>query len=290
MKSMTGFGRDERNANGVTVALQVSSVNRKNLEVVCSLPKEVQFLERKVSDIARKYVSRGRLQFSVEIRNEENGVAGLPSDDSLAAAVSYLKRNAEKHGTSFDLDTRMLVDLASMIEAEAGSLPEDTVEELLVNAANAALEQLVAMREQEGLALKSDLVDRCRNLKKLVKELRKVAPDMVAKHRENLLARLEQADLDLSSDDERVLKEIAIFADRCDITEELIRLDSHFEQFAQLLETEGAVGRSIEFLVQEIAREINTSGSKSCSIEASKLVLVMKNELERIREQIANVE
>lgn len=184
----------------------------------------------------------------------------------------------------------MLVDLASMIEAEAGSLPEDIVEDLLVDAASSALQELTAMREQEGAALKADLELRCRNLKRLAEDLRKVVPDMVTKHRENLLARLEQADLELSSDDERVLKEIAIFADRCDISEELTRLDSHFEQFAQSLEVEGAIGRSIEFLVQEIAREINTSGSKSCSIEASRLVLGMKNELERIREQVANVE
>jgi len=287
---MTGFGRAERSADGVTVALQISSVNRKNLEIVCSLPKELQFLERKVTDVARNRVSRGRLQFSVEIRNEEGGVAGLPSDESLAAAVGYLKRNAEKHSVLFELNTQALVDLASMIEAEAGSLPEETVEALLLETTSEAMNQLIAMREQEGTALKSDLSERVVRLKKLVGELGIVAPDMVAKHRENLLVRLEQANLELAADDERVLKEISIFADRCDISEELTRLDSHFEQFGQMLEKEGAIGRSIEFLVQEIGREINTSGSKSCSIEASKLVLGMKNELERIREQIANVE
>jgi len=287
---MTGFGRAERSADGVTVALQISSVNRKNLEIVCSLPKELQFLERKVTDVARNRVSRGRLQFSVEIRNEEGGVAGLPSDESLAAAVGYLKRNAEKHSVLFELNTQALVDLASMIEAEAGSLPEETVEALLLETTSEAMNQLIAMREQEGTALKSDLSERVVRLKELVGELGIVAPDMVAKHRENLLVRLEQANLELAADDERVLKEISIFADRCDISEELTRLDSHFEQFGQMLEKEGAIGRSIEFLVQEIGREINTSGSKSCSIEASKLVLGMKNELERIREQIANVE
>jgi len=287
---MTGFGRAERSADGVTVALQISSVNRKNLEIVCSLPKELQFLERKVTDVARNRVSRGRLQFSVEIRNEEGGVAGLPSDESLAAAVGYLKRNAEKHSVLFELNTQALVDLASMIEAEAGSLPEETVEALLLETTSEAMNQLIAMREQEGTALKSDLSERVVRLKELVGELGIVAPDMVAKHRENLLVRLEQANLELAADDERVLKEISIFADRCDISEELTRLDSHFEQFGQMLEKEGAIGRSIEFLVQEIGREINTSGSKSCSIEASKLVLGMKNELERIREQIANIE
>ncbi len=290
MKSMTGFGRAESGSNGIVVSAQVSSVNRRNFEAICSLPKEFQHLERKVVELTRGVAARGRFQFSIEIRDETGAASGLPSEDQLASAIKRLKEIAIKNDVSFSLDTLGLIELSRLIEAEPASISDDTVEKSLLEAAKGALDKLVSMRIQEGGTLQSDLKARGNRLRELVVKVREVAPGMLEKHRENLLSRLEQAGLTISTDDERVLKELALFADRCDISEELTRLESHFEQFEQLLDKEEAVGRSLEFLVQEVAREINTTGSKSSSIEVSRLVLEMKNELERIREQVANVE
>ncbi|EDY84302.1 conserved hypothetical protein TIGR00255 [Verrucomicrobiia bacterium DG1235] len=290
MKSMTGFGRCEVAEDGVVVSLRVSSVNRKNLEVMCSLPKELQQLERQVQDRVRKVAARGRFQFSLEVRQDGAANGGLPSDEQVDAALTRLKGIAERHGAAFEVNADLLVQVSRLLEHEDAGLPEKTAETLLFRAVDTALEELVAMREREGAALKSDLETRRGNLVTLVEQVKEQAPGMVDKYRENLLARLEQGGLELDVNDDRVLREIALFADRCDISEEITRLESHLEQFAQLIEKEEAIGRPLEFLLQEVGREINTSGSKASSIEVSRLVLEMKNELERIREQVANVE
>lgn len=287
---MTGFGRCEVAEGGVVVSLRVSSVNRKNLEVVCSLPKELQQLERQVQERVRLVADRGRFQFSLDVRQDGAVSGGLPSDEQMDAALSRLKSIADRHGANFQVDADLLVQVSRLLEREAEALPEKTAEKLLFQAVDTALAELVAMREAEGAALKVDLETRLLSIASLVSQVKEKAPGMVSKYRENLLARLEQGGLELDVNDDRVLREIALFADRCDISEEITRLASHLEQFAQLIAKDEAVGRPLEFLLQEVGREINTSGSKASSIEVSRLVLEMKNELERIREQVANVE
>ncbi len=290
MKSMTGFGRSELSEEGVTVSVQISSVNRKSLDIMCILPKEFQQLERQVVEKTRNRIGRGRIQFSIEIKDERNELAGLPSDVQIDAGIERLKRITERHGGSIEITPQVVVDLARLLESEASALPVEVVERLLMKCADAALEELVSMREYEGAALREDLETRCIVMKNTLNAVGKLAPEMVKKHRENLLGRLEQAGLEIDVEDERVLREIALFADRCDVSEEITRLDSHLGQFSDLLDKDEPVGRSIEFLIQEIAREINTIGSKSSSIDVSKSALSLKNELERIREQVANVE
>ncbi len=290
MKSMTGFGRSELSEEGVTVSVQISSVNRKSLDIMCILPKEFQQLERQVVEKARNRIGRGRVQFSIEIKDERNESAGLPSNDQVDAGIERLKRITERHGGSSEITPQVVVDLARLLESETIVLPVEVVDRLLMKCADGALEELVAMRECEGAALRDDLEMRCIAMRNTLEEVGKLAPEMVKKHRENLLGRLEQAGLEIDIEDERVLREIALFADRCDVSEEITRLDSHLGQFSELLDKDEPVGRSIEFLIQEIAREINTIGSKSSSIDISKSALSLKNELERIREQVANVE
>jgi uncharacterized protein (TIGR00255 family) len=257
---------------------------------MCILPKELQQLERKVVEKARNRIGRGRIQFSIEIKDERNESAGLPSDDQIDAGIERLKRVTERHGGSIEITPQVVVNLARLLESEASVLPVEVVERLLMKCADAALEELVSMRENEGAVLREDLGNRCIVMRNTLNEVGKLAPEMVKKHRENLLGRLEQAGLEIDVEDERVLREMALFADRCDVSEEITRLYSHLGQFSDLLDKVEPVGRSIEFLIQEIAREINTIGSKSSSIDVSKSALSLKNELERIREQVANVE
>ncbi|MCH6256444.1 YicC family protein [Puniceicoccaceae bacterium K14] len=289
MNSMTGFGRTEVTRDGVVVALQVSSVNRKNLEVVCNLPRDLQRLERSVSEQVRKLAGRGRFQFSFEIKGE-TASSSLPGDEQIDSAIARLKEVAQRNDSVFELNGEVLVSLVRLLDADGADIPEEIVESLIREGVDLVLKELLAMRAQEGVALFEDLSARRLKLKALVSEIRELAPEMVENYRKNLFTRLQQADLDFDLDDERVLKEIALFADRCDISEELTRLESHFEQFEQLLSKKEPVGRPLEFLMQEIGREVNTTGSKACIIEISRKVMEMKNELERIREQIANVE
>ena len=290
MKSMTGFGRSELIEEGVTVYVQISSINRKSLDIMCILPKEFQQLERQVVKKTRNRIGRGRIQFSIEIKDERNELAGLPSDDQIDAGIERLKRITERHDGSIEITPQVVVDLARLQESEANVLPVGVDEQLLMKCADAALDELISMRENEGAALREDIGNRCIVMRNTLNEMEKLAPEMVKKHRENLLGRLEQAGLEIDVEDERVLREMALFADRCDVSEEITRLYSHLGQFSDLLDKADPVGRSMEFLIQEIAREINTIGSKSSSINVSKSALSLKNELERIREQVANVE
>jgi len=290
MRSMTGFGRCETAEQGLAVALRVSSVNRKSLEVVCSLPKGLQQLDQKLQQRVRSVASRGRFQFSIEVKADSVAAAGLPSDAQFDAALERLRRLAERHEAPFSIDSALLVQLSALLEEGELDLPDEASERLVLKAVDGALEDLVAMREREGAALLRDLRGRAETMQRLLGEVRARAPEMVARYREVLFARLEQAGLELDLGDERVLREIALFADRCDVSEEITRLGSHLEQLFELLGKSEPVGRPLEFLLQEMGREVNTCGSKSSTIEVSRVVLEMKNELERLREQVANVE
>ena len=157
MKSMTGFGRSELSEEGVTVSVQISSVNRKSLDIMCILPKEFQQLERQVVEKTRNRIGRGRIQFSIEIKDERNESAGLPSDVQIDAGIERLKRITERHGGSIEITPQVVVDLARLLESEASALPVEVVERLLMKCADAALEELVSMREYEGAALREDL-------------------------------------------------------------------------------------------------------------------------------------
>ena len=287
---MTGFGSYEKARNGIVVSLQVSSVNRKNLEVVCSLPKDLQQLDRKVQEAVRSVASRGRFQFSIDISKEDAAISILPDDEKIDAVLARLKEITERHGDPFAVDGHLLVQVSKLLEGEVQMRSDEAEEALFLKAVEEALKSLVSMREKEGEALKSDLKQRGDRLSVFIAEIKELAPEMVEKYRETLYGRLDQAGLELDISDERVLREIALFADRCDISEEITRLESHMEQYRLLLEKNEPVGRPLEFLLQEVGREINTTGSKTSLIEISKLVLEMKNELERIREQVANVE
>jgi len=291
MNSMTGFGRAERSGGGLRVAAQASSVNRRSFEAVCSFGKDYLWLERKAVELVRSRVARGRVQVAVEIVDERRGSSAFPSDEVMDAAVQRLERLAARRKIPAAIDAPLLVALAQLAVEEPERPAEASVEPLLLEALEEALEGLAAMRAAEGEALRADLRERLARLRSGLEGVEAASEGMVEAHRERLFARLKQSGLDLDLDDERVLKEVALFADRSDISEELTRLRSHLDQFETLLDKEGEpVGRPLEFLLQEIGREVNTLGSKASAIEATRGVIEMKKELERIREQAANVE
>ncbi len=290
MKSMTGFGRGVASLGSHTLNVQVSSVNRKTLDLLVKLPEEWESLETEIGEQVRKVVARGRVSVVVELTGE-NGVGELVWDeDEIGEVLDRLSDLADTRGVTFQPTAELLWSVANS-RRKAANLP---VAEAAAPAIKAALGEALrgfgAMRAKEGEALLIDFITRLNTLRTHVDAIAGRAPQVTTGYREQLLARLRTAGLELDVNDERVLKEIALFADRCDVTEELTRLRSHFEQLTALIKSPGEIGRKAEFILQEIGREVNTIGSKANDLAISRAVIELKNELERVREQMANVE
>ena len=291
MNSMTGYGRGEAARGGAKFTVEISTVNRKQAELSLYLPRELDALESRARDEINAKVSRGRIAARVQWTAKSGERAQVEIDRNLANqyAKEYRKLAADlKLGGEVSLDT--ILRAPGVLQTSEEELDVESLWTPLRTAVRAALKELLAMRAREGANLKKDLQKRIDALQKTVKAVKRQAPKTVRRHREALLDRLNQSGLDLKLDDERVLKEVALFADRIDITEELTRLESHFGQFADYAKAKGPVGRTLDFLSQEMNREVNTIGSKANDPVISRLVVAMKSELEKFREQVQNVE
>ena len=290
MKSMTGYGRASAPLGTHTLTVQVSSVNRKTLDLTVKLPREWEGLETLVGELVRQNAVRGKVHVEVELTGKP-GAAEIDWDEAAAAALfKRLAQFSSSRGVDFKPTPELLLTLLNS-QRSGSSLPGvETAEPVVADTLAAALKAFSAMRAKEGEALLKDFLQRLDTLSRHIGIVAARAPQVPAGYRDTLHKRLREAGLELDLGDERVLKEIALFADRCDITEELTRLRSHLDQFVALLKSGGEIGRKSEFILQEIGREVHTIGSKANDLEISKNVIELKNELERIREQIANVE
>jgi uncharacterized protein (TIGR00255 family) len=290
---MTGFGRSSLDVAGAGIRIQVEihSVNRKTLDIQISAPREWSGHEAIFSEWIGGAFQRGRVnvQIKVELAKDSSDSLAI-NTEAMALTLNDLKAFAQAQGFDFTPDSSFILDLARSVK-DRSSLPSwKELKESLQEAFNAALADISAMRLQEGAALADDLRERIAKLEVLRKQIEKKASGSTQRYRNALLERLKQLELELDVSDERVLKEVAIYADRSDISEETTRLSSHFEQFLGFLSADEATGRKMDFLCQEIHREFNTTGSKSNDIEITRLVIEGKNALERIREQVQNIE
>lgn len=292
MNSMTGFGRGEaRQADGTTWVVECSSVNRKQLELSVNLPRDLHDLEPQVRALVSAACSRGRV--NVHIRSDAAETAGqLQINEAVAAQyVEKLQGLADRLGLAREITLGEISRLPGVLSGEAAPKTEpETVWPPVEEALKAALAAFLAMRATEGLHLRDEIEARLQTIETLAGQIAAKAP-LVPEHQRTILRqRLEQAGLPLPLDDERLLKEIALFADRTDISEELSRAASHLKQFRTYLASAEPVGRSLDFLVQEFFREFNTMGSKCNNAEIAHAVVSAKTELEKIREQIQNIE
>ncbi|MDI1319414.1 MAG: DUF1732 domain-containing protein, partial [bacterium] len=240
-------------------------------------------------DAVRKVVLRGKVHVAVEVEGKVS--ANTDWDQAaIGATLDQLGKLAKKRGVKFEPTADLLWQIANA-QRPGTKLPADEkTAALLLKTLDQALRGLAGMRAREGESLLIDFLGRLEKLHAPAETIAHRAPQISGFYKEALLARLRQAGLELDVTDDRVLKEVALFADRCDVSEEITRLRSHFGQFKDLLRTKGEVGRKAEFLLQEIGREIHTIGSKANDLAISQQVIEFKNELERVREQIANVE
>jgi uncharacterized protein (TIGR00255 family) len=293
MKSMTGYGRGESAQNGFKLTVEVGAVNRKQIELVLALPRELDPLEPQVRDEINRRVSRGRLTVRVSLHLADEKWArrvrlNVPLARAFAQELAGLGKELNLPGP-VALDTLMRVP--GVIETDEAAEDAEMFWPALRAALAKALAALVRMREQEGANLARDLKARVAAMRKLAASVAKRAPATAKRYRAQLLARLSNAGLaNISPDDERVLKEVVLFADRADIAEELTRLQSHFQQFDACLKSAEPVGRMLDFLAQEMNREVNTIGAKANDARISRAVVRLKTEVERFREQVQNVE
>jgi len=289
MNSMTGYGRASGPLGTFTLTIQVSSVNRKSLDLSVALPGPWESLEPAVGEQVRRVAVRGKVHVDVELTGVKG--AGPAWDEAAAAeALSRLEAFAEGRGVPFTPTPELLWQILNGQRLAAELPPADEAAPQVAALLDEALREFAAMRAKEGEALLVDFLTRLGTLGRHVAAVAERAPQVPAAYREQLFKRLREAGLELDLADERVLKEIALFADRCDVTEEITRLRSHLHQLEALLKSGKEIGRKAEFLLQEIGREVHTIGSKANDLAVSRHVIELKNELERIREQIANVE
>ena len=291
MKSMTGFGRGEAQRSGVTWSVECSSVNRKQLEVAVNLPRELSELENVVRTEVSATVSRGRVNVAVRRESGAAGADAVRIDQELAAHYYHAM-----HALALKLDIPPEISLTDITrlpgvitQAQTEIASEDvwpSVQEALAG----ALKQMNTMRSAEGASLRSDIETRLALIESLLESIRAKAATVPEHQRKVLRQRLEDAGLPLPLDDERLVKEIALFADRTDISEELTRAASHVKQFRAYLDSDAPAGRSLDFLLQEFFREFNTMGSKCNNAEIAHHVVTAKTELEKIREQVQNAE
>lgn len=290
MHSMTGFGRGTHATENVVVRVEAASVNRKQGEVHFFMPRDLAELEPRLRKHVLGRISRGRVNINVNLEHPSGSAGGVKVDlgkaRALAAAFKELSTALEQPIEPESTDYLRAPDVFVFEEA----YEVDQIWAALEPALNEALDGLLTMRAEEGADLKVELERILVVIEDLTNQIEEHAPSVITAHRENLLRRLREAELDLNPDDDRVLKEIALFADRCDITEELTRLRSHFRKFYSYVETPGVVGRSMDFLCQEINREFNTIGSKANDATLAQAVVNAKTEVEKIREQVQNIE
>jgi len=288
MHSMTGFGRGESVADGVAWRAEISSVNRKQLEIVVNLPRELAELEIPLRNRLAQKISRGRVQVSV-LADRGSSHGALRVDEALAKQYAEeLLRLSQTLGVQSP--TADMTRWPGVFTLEQSTWSPEQATPHVEKALDAALTQMLAMRQQEGAHLKADIITRLDGLHALFQEAQTLAPQIVLKQRDALRQRLADAGLPLPLDDERLLKEIALFADRCDVTEEITRAESHIAQFRAYMEGSVPSGRSLDFLSQELFREINTMGSKASDAALAQIAVRAKTELEKIREQVQNVE
>lgn len=291
MRSMTGFGAAAVEKAGLSLRAEVRAVNHRYLQLKLRLPSELAFLEPEVERAVRQRVERGALTLSVAA----TAGAALSAPQVDVAAARVYKQKLERLARELDLppvvDLALLAGLPGVIGADMDEGQLQREERLLHQAVAGALDALDEMREREGAALARDLQRSAKSIAALVRRIEKRMPQVVRAHHEALKQRVsELMDGRSGLSDADLARELALIADRLDVTEELTRLGSHIEQLGVLLEKSGAVGRQLDFLVQEFLREANTIGSKCSDAQAAHLVVELKTWIERLREQVQNIE
>lgn len=291
IKSMTGFGRAEEIIGGRDIIVEIRSVNHRYYEFSARVPRVYGYIEEKLKSYLNGRISRGKVEVSVSVSAVEAKDTVVEINKNVAKGyVDALRSVGEELGLADDLTLSQLVRLPDVFTVRKSADDEEAVWDSIRQVADAAAAKFVSMREAEGRKMRDDVLERAAVIERLVGEVERLSPISAENYRNKLYSRLCEVLADKNIDEQRILTEAAIFADKTAVAEETVRLRSHIRQLRDMLELSEPVGRKLDFLIQEFNREANTIGSKAQDIAVTKIVVELKSEIEKIREQIQNIE
>lgn len=291
IKSMTGFGRSEQIINGKEITVEIKSVNHRYFEFNCRCPRGMGFLDDKIKNFLQQKISRGKVDVYVSIGNDDEKEAVVTVNHSLAGGyVNALKELADTYNIPNDTTVSSLARYSDIFTVHKAPDDEDKLWEDVKLPLEDALNKFIGMRESEGEKMYKDISDRCQTILNLVSQVEERSPKTVEEYKNKLTQRINEFLEGASVDEQRIITEVAIFADKVAVAEETVRLRSHFEQLADVMAANVPAGRKIDFILQEMNRETNTIGSKVQDAQLAHIVVDIKSELEKIREQVQNIE
>ena len=293
IRSMTGFGRGEFSDGKRNIIAEIKTVNHRYADITVKMPKRYSFAEEKIKGIIKKQVKRGKADVSIIVENLTEGDITVTMNTPVAEQyVARLREMKEHFNLGGDIDISLVSSMPDVLKAIPDVADEEEVSSAICKAVELAASNLDDMRIREGEKLAADLMNRGETIKEIVRKIGVRAPEVAKEYKDKMYGRIQELLEDkVDVPEERILVEAAIFADKASITEELVRLDSHMDQLKMFLtEGGGAIGKKLDFLVQEMNRETNTIGSKANDIEITSLMLEAKSEIEKIREQVQNIE
>ena len=291
MKSMTGYGRARQVLHGRTVTVELRAVNHRYLDCTVKAPRQFGFLDDVVKKAAAARIARGKTEIYVSVETDEGGDLSVTVNHALAErSLTALRELSEKYGLRDDVTVMSLAKMPDVLGSERIEQDADELTQDVLTVFSEACDGFDQMREREGEKLAEDVRSRAAVIETLVTEVEKRSPERVAEYREKLLARMREVLEGTDVDETRIVTEAAIYADKTAVDEETVRLRSHLQQLDGMLNEEKPVGRKLDFLVQEMNREANTIGSKANDVSMAQTVVNIKSEIEKIREQIQNIE
>ena len=291
MKSMTGYGRAREERNGRTITVELRAVNHRYLDCTVKAPRQYGFLDDAVKKAAASRIARGKVEIFVSVETQEGGDIAVTVNHTLAKRyLDALHDLSETYGLRDDVTVAVLAKMPDVLGSERIEQDADELTHDVLAVFSKACDGFDEMRLREGEKLADDVRSRCAAIERMVGEVETRSPERVKEYREKLLARMQEVLADTSIDETRILTEAAIYADKTAVDEETVRLRSHLAQLEEMLQAEGPIGRKLDFLIQEFNREANTIGSKCSDVALSRVVVDLKGEIEKIREQVQNIE
>lgn len=290
LKSMTGFGRAEKAVDQFNIKVNLKSVNHRYLDLAVRVPKYYYFVEDKIRQTASKYISRGKVEVFVSVERTEGTDKSITLDKDVAASYINALRVASELGVEDDVKISTIAQYHDIFKIETDEADEEYITKIITDVFCEAAEDFVNTRVNEGKNMEADICSHLDNLESNLHEVEKRYPEIVAEYRARLEKKINEVLGDVNVEETRIIAEAAIYAERTDIGEETVRLASHIKEFRKAIKTDQPIGKKLDFMIQEMNRETNTMGSKANDVEISKIIVDMKSEIEKIREQIQNIE
>lgn len=291
VRSMTGYGRHQQTVDGMDITVEIKSVNHRYFDFSSRTPRIYGFLDEKLKSYVQTRVARGKIECYVQVDNLENDSVVIEINHSLAKGyVNAFEELSRVYGIENNLTAGQLSRFNDVLLVRKEEADEDKIWEAVKSVAEVAVDKFIQMRQTEGEKLRDDICSRAQTILNKVEYVEERSPETVKEYSDKLLARMKDVLGSVNVDETRILTESAIYADKIAVAEETVRLRSHLEQLKAFFDSEEAIGRKMDFLVQEINREANTIGSKACDVEIARCVLDIKSEVEKIREQVQNIE